>query len=142
MYEWVKVFHIVSVISWMAGLLYLPRLFVYHVGSPLGSLQDETFKVMERRLLMAIMRPSAGVALVSGLGLIGIAGFSFSDVWLLVKLLAVFGMFLVHGRLELHVVQFARGERLQSSRYFRIFNEVPTVLMIVIVIMVVVKPFA
>jgi protoporphyrinogen IX oxidase len=142
MYEWVKVIHILAVISWMAGLLYLPRLFVYHVDASLGSPQDETFKVMERRLIKAIMRPAAVVSLVSGVGLIGITGASVADVWLVVKLLAVLGMFMAHGKLESHVLQFSRGERLHTSRYFRIFNEVPTVLMIVIVIMVVVKPFA
>jgi protoporphyrinogen IX oxidase len=142
MYEWLKVIHILAVISWMAGLLYLPRLFVYHVDAALGSPQDETFKVMERRLIKAIMRPAAVVTLVSGVGLIGVTGASVADIWLMVKLLAVLGMFMAHGKLESHVVQFARGERRQTSRYFRIFNEVPTVLMIVIVIMVVVKPFA
>jgi protoporphyrinogen IX oxidase len=142
MYEWVKVIHILAVISWMAGLLYLPRLFVYHVDSVVGSPQDGTFKIMERRLLKAIMRPAAIVALVTGFALIWVAGFSFWDVWLMVKLAAVLLMFMAHGKLETHVVEFARGERDYSSRYFRIFNEVPTVLMIVIVIMVVVKPFS
>jgi protoporphyrinogen IX oxidase len=142
MYEWVKVIHILSVISWMAGLLYLPRLFVYHVDAAVGSAQDETFKVMERRLLKAIMRPAAVAALISGLVLIWVVGFGWTDIWLVVKLVAVLGMFMAHGKLESHVVEFARGERRHSSRYFRIFNEVPTVLMIIIVIMVVVKPFA
>lgn len=142
MYEWVKVIHILAVISWMAGLLYLPRLFVYHVDVALGSAQDETFKVMERRLLKAIMRPAAVVTLISGLGLIWVTGFGWGDIWLVVKLIAVLGMFMAHGKLESHVVEFAKGERVHTSRYFRIFNEVPTVLMILIVIMVVVKPFS
>lgn len=142
MYEWVKVIHVLAVISWMAGLLYLPRLFVYHVDAVLGSEKDETFKVMERRLVKAIMRPAAIVALVSGFILIWVAGFGWGDVWLVIKLLAVLGMFAAHGKLESHMVEFAKGDRRHSSRYFRIFNEVPTVLMIVIVIMVVVKPFA
>jgi protoporphyrinogen IX oxidase len=142
MYEWVKVIHILAVISWMAGLLYLPRLFVYHVDAAVGSAQDETFKVMERRLLKAIMRPAAVAALISGLVLIWVVGFGWTDIWLVVKLVAVLGMFMAHGKLESHVVEFARGDRRHSSRYFRIFNEVPTVLMIIIVIMVVVKPFA
>lgn len=142
MYEWVKVVHILAVISWMAGLLYLPRLFVYHVDAALGSAQDDTFKVMERRLLKAIMRPAAVVALISGFGLVWVAGFSWSDIWLVIKLVAVLGMFMAHGKLESHVLEFARGERPHASRYFRILNEVPTVLMIIIVIMVVVKPFA
>jgi protoporphyrinogen IX oxidase len=142
MYEWTKVVHILAVISWMAGLLYLPRLFVYHADSIIGSVQDGTFKVMERRLLKAIMRPAAVVSLISGVGLIVLGGFGFSDLWLMVKLLAVLGMFGAHAKLEMHVRQFADGQQRHTSRYFRILNEVPTVLMIVIVIMVVVKPFS
>lgn len=142
MYEWTKVVHILAVISWMAGLLYLPRLLVYHVDAIVGSVLDTTFKTMERRLLKAIMRPAAAVALVSGVLLIWVAGFGWTDRWLIVKVLALVGMFLVHGKLEAHVLQFVRGERKHSGRYFRILNEVPTVLMIVIVIMVVVKPFS
>jgi protoporphyrinogen IX oxidase len=139
MYEWLKVVHILAVISWMAGLLYLPRLMVYHTASAVGSEQDETFKIMERRLLKAIMRPAALVALISGAALIHFVGFG---VWLAVKLVAVVLMFGAHGVLEKHVGVFGRGLRLKSGRYFRILNEVPTVLMIVIVIMVVVKPFS
>ena len=142
MYEWLKVIHVLAVISWMAGLLYLPRLFVYHVAVAVGSDQDVTFKTMERRLLKAIMRPAAGVSLVSGLALIHAGGFSFADTWLVLKSLALIGMFGVHGVLEGHVGKFALGLRRNTSRYFRILNEVPTVLMIVIVIMVIVKPFS
>jgi protoporphyrinogen IX oxidase len=142
MYEWLKVIHVLGVISWMAGLLYLPRLFVYHSDVAVGSDQDTTFRVMERRLLKAIMRPAALVSLVSGLSLIYVAGFSVFDPWLAIKLLALVGMFMAHGVLESHTVKFGRGERTKSSRYFRVVNEVPTVLMIVIVIMVIVKPFS
>ena len=141
MYEWLKVLHILAVISWMAGLLYLPRLFVYHAGSLIGSEQDDTFKIMERRLLKAIMRPASVVSLLSGLGLIYLAGFGFNDIWLLLKLVAVVLMFGVHGKLERHTREFAQGLRIKSSKYFRFLNEVPTVLMILIVILVVVKPF-
>jgi protoporphyrinogen IX oxidase len=141
MYDWLKVIHILGVISWMAGLLYLPRLFVYHAETAVGSAVDETFKVMERRLLKAIMRPAALVVLVSGLGLIHVAGFGFGDMWLIMKLAAVVLMFAVHGKLEVHAREFARGQRTKPARYFRILNEVPTVLMIIIVILVVVKPF-
>jgi protoporphyrinogen IX oxidase len=142
MYEWLKVLHVLAVISWMAGMLYLPRLMVYHVSATVGSDQDMTFRIMERRLLKAIMRPAAVVALLTGLGLIHVGGYGFGDVWLDIKLAALFGMFGVHGILEKHVVAFARGDRARTGRYFRILNEVPTVLMIVIVIMVIVKPFA
>ena len=142
MYEWLKVLHVLAVISWMAGLLYLPRLMVYHVAAVVGSDQDETFKIMERRLLKAIMRPASVVALLTGLGLIHVAGYGLGDIWLVIKLVALVGMFGVHGVLEKHVASFARGERVRTGRYFRVVNEVPTVLMIIIVIMVIVKPFA
>jgi protoporphyrinogen IX oxidase len=142
MYEWLKVLHVLAVISWMAGLLYLPRLMVYHVASAVGSEQDATFMTMERRLLKAIMRPASVVALLSGLALIYVAGYGLGDIWLMAKLAAVVGMFAAHGVLEKHVGRFARGERGYSGRYFRILNEVPTVLMVIIVIMVIVKPFA
>jgi protoporphyrinogen IX oxidase len=141
MYEWLKVVHVLAVISWMAGLLYLPRLMVYHTASAVGSDIDGTFKIMERRLLKAIMRPAATVALISGLGLIHVAGYHLTDIWLVVKLVAVLGMLAAHGVLEKHVAAFKRNLRLKSGTYFRVFNEVPTVLMIVIVIMVIVKPF-
>jgi protoporphyrinogen IX oxidase len=141
MYEWLKVVHVLAVISWMAGLLYLPRLMVYHVGTVVGSEQDVTFRTMERRLLKAIMRPAALVALASGLGLIHVAGYGLGDMWLVVKLVALLGMFGVHGVLERHAGVFAAGRNAYSSRYFRVLNEVPTVLMVVIVIMVIVKPF-
>jgi protoporphyrinogen IX oxidase len=142
MYEWVKVLHILAVISWMAGLLYLPRLMVYHVDAVLGSAHDETFKTMERRLLNAIMRPACVVALVTGLWLAHIIGVWFSDVWFVVKLVALVALLGAHGVLESHVAKFRRGERNHSGRFYRVLNEVPTVLMIVIVIMVVVKPFS
>jgi protoporphyrinogen IX oxidase len=142
MYEWLKVVHVLAVISWMAGLLYLPRLMVYHATSVVGSENDVTFKTMERRLIAAIMRPACVVSLFTGVGLIDVAGYSLTDVWLVVKLLAVVCMFAAHGVLEKHVVGFRNGLRLKSARYFRVLNEVPTVLMIVIVIMVIVKPFS
>lgn len=141
MYEWLKVVHILAVISWMAGLLYLPRLFVYHADTVVGSDLDKTFQTMERRLLAAIMRPAALVALISGLSLIFVAGFALTDIWLSLKFFAVILMFAAHGRLEKHAGEFANSLRVKSSRYFRILNEVPTVLMVVIVILVVVKPF-
>jgi protoporphyrinogen IX oxidase len=142
MYEWLKVVHILAVISWMAGLLYLPRLMVYHVGVDVGSAQDETFKIMERRLLNAIMRPAAVVSLVTGLVLAHVIGAWLSDVWFTVKLIALLTLFGSHGVMEKHVAMFRRGARTKSHVYYRVLNEVPTVLMIVIVIMVIVKPFS
>lgn len=142
MYEWAKVVHILAVIAWMAGLFYLPRLFVYHVDQATGSATDETFKVMERRLLKAIMRPAALVAFISGVAVWHAAGFRLSDPWLVLKLLGVAAMYGFHGVLESHTVQFQRGARPGSSRYFRLINEVPTLLLIWIVVFVVVKPFS
>jgi len=142
MYLWLKVVHIVAVIAWMAGLFYLPRLFVYHTQQPLGSDGDSLFKVMERRLMKAIMGPAMIVALISGAATVSAAGYAWSDRWLSLKLVGVFAMVAFHVLLAKHLAQFARGERMRSERYFRIINEVPTVLLIWIVIFVVVKPFS
>lgn len=141
-YLWVKVLHILAVISWMAGLLYLPRLMVYHADKAVGSELDATFQIMERRLLKGIMRPASLVAVLSGLWLLMYGGFGFAQGWVHLKLTGVLGILAVHFVLERHVRQFASGWRGRKPGYFRILNEVPTVLMIVIVIAVVVKPFA
>jgi protoporphyrinogen IX oxidase len=141
MYLWIKALHVIAVISWMAGLLYLPRLMVYHSDVVVGSERDETFKVMERRLLNAIMTPAGIVSVLSGGYLIGLAGFEGSETWLVLKLVSVLGLLICHGLLWSHVGAFARGERWRSGRFYRVINEVPTALMIVIVICVVVKPF-
>ena len=141
MLEWVKVIHILAVISWMAGLLYLPRLLVYHCGTKPKSEASELFKIMERRLLAAIMRPAALVTLLSGGTLLWLSGFGLLSTWLLGKLVAVFLLFLFHGFLESSVGDLASDIRRHDARFFRIINEVPTVLLIAIVIFVVVKPF-
>ena len=140
-YLWVKVVHVVAVIAWMAGLFYLPRLFVYHTTQAVSSQGDDMFKVMERRLMKAIMRPAAAVALVAGVATVYAAGFAWSEKWLSLKLLGVIGLCLYHGLLEKHLAEFARGQRLKGQRYYRVINEVPTLLLIWIVILVVVKPF-
>jgi protoporphyrinogen IX oxidase len=138
---WLKVVHIVSVVAWMAGLFYLPRLFVYHRGVLAGSEASELFKVMERRLMVAIMRPAAVASLLSG-ALLFIAGqFEFLQIWVLGKLAVVLLLCLYHGGLEGYLRQFARDERVRDARFFRILNEVPTLLLIIIVIFIVVKPF-
>ena len=141
-YEWAKTIHILAVIAWMAGLFYLPRLFVYHSAEAAGTATSATFKIMERRLLKAIMRPAAAVTLVSGLWVLSVAGFGMTEVWLHMKLLGVVGLVVFHGLLEVYTARFQRDERPGSGRYFRILNEVPTVLLIWIVIFVVVKPFS
>ncbi|ODT06730.1 MAG: TIGR00701 family protein [Mesorhizobium sp. SCN 65-20] len=139
-YLWAKAIHVIAVISWMAGMLYLPRLFVYHAEAEKGSVQSETFKVMERRLLRAIINPAMTVTWVFGLWLAW-KGFGFSGGWLHAKIAAVLLMSGVHGYLSASVRRFAEDRNEKPSRHWRIVNEIPTVLMIAIVILVVVKPF-
>jgi putative membrane protein len=140
MYQWLVALHIIAVIAWMAGMLYLPRLFVYHCAADPGSMQSETFKVMERRLLKAIINPAMIVTWVLGLWLAYRGGW-FAAHWLQVKLVLVLGMSGVHGILSKYVREFAADKRRKSEKFFRILNEVPTILMVLIVILAVVKPF-
>jgi putative membrane protein len=141
-YGWLKVVHILAVISWMAGLFYLPRLFVYHVENEEKKDLIEVFKVMERRLLRAIMRPAAAVSSVAGALLIHLGGWDQSmPVWLWLKILLVLAMLAFHGLLERHAVSLREGRETRNGRYFRVINEVPTVLLIGIVILVIIKPF-
>jgi protoporphyrinogen IX oxidase len=137
---WVKVFHIVSVVAWMAGLFYLPRLFVYHCGVFSGSEASELFKTMEHRLMAAIMRPAMATTLLSGILLLITAHIELLQFWVLGKLAAVFLLLLYHGTLEIYLLQFAQDLRIRGARFFRIINEVPTLLLIIIVVFVVVKP--
>jgi putative membrane protein len=140
MYEWIKALHVIAVIAWMAGMLYLPRLFVYHSIAEAGSKQSETFKVMERRLLKAIINPAMMVTWLAGLYLAW-AGHWFSAGWLHAKLALVIAMSALHGFLARWVKDFAADRNTRSQKFYRLVNEVPTVLMIGIVILVVVKPF-
>jgi protoporphyrinogen IX oxidase len=140
-YPWLKALHILAVISWMAGMLYLPRLFVYHSQAEKGSAQSETFKIMERRLLRAIINPAMTITWVVGLWLAW-RGFQFSGMWLHLKIALVFAMSGVHGHFSKAVRDFAEDNNDKSDRYWRVMNEVPTVLMIFIVVLVVVKPFS
>jgi putative membrane protein len=140
MYQWLLAFHIIAVIAWMAGMLYLPRLFVYHCDADPGSMQSETFKVMERRLLKAIINPAMILTWVLGLWLAWQGGW-FAAHWLHAKLALVLGMSGVHGILSKYVREFAADKRRKTAKFFRILNEIPTVLMILIVILVTVKPF-
>jgi len=140
MYLWLKALHIIAVISWMAGMLYLPRLFVYHCAATPGSPQSETFKVMERRLLRLIINPAMIATWVLGLWLAWDAGL-WHVGWLHAKIALVIGLSAVHGFFARCVKDFAADRNTRSPRFYRIINEVPTVLMIVIVILVVVKPF-
>jgi putative membrane protein len=140
MYDWIKALHVIAVISWMAGMLYLPRLFVYHCEAEKGSKQSETFKVMERRLLKAIINPAMIVTWLAGLYL-AFAGHWLSAGWLHFKLLLVVILSGVHGFFSRWVKDFGVDLNTRSQKFYRIINEVPTVLMIGAVILVVVKPF-
>jgi putative membrane protein len=139
-YLWFKSLHVIAVIAWMAAMLYLPRLFVYHCAAEKGSVQSETFKVMERRLLRAIMNPAMMVTWVVGLWLAWDA-FSFSGGWLHAKIALVLLLSGVHGYFSKAVRMFAEDANTKSSRHWRMMNEVPTVIMIAVVILVIVKPF-
>ena len=139
MYEWIKALHVIAVIAWMAGMLYLPRLFVYHCEAERGSRQSETFKLMERRLLRLIINPAMVVAWVTGLWMAYEAAF-FRSGWLHGKLLLVILLSGAHGMFAGAVRKFAEDRNTRSQKFYRIVNEVPTVLMIGIVILVIVKP--
>ena len=141
MIEWFKALHVISVIAWMAGLLYLPRLFVYHSVAETGSVQSETFKVMERRLLRAITTPAMIATWVFGLAMVGQGIIDWGSVWPWVKAALVLALSGYHGLLVRHTRAFAEDRNDRPQKYFRMINEVPTVLMIGIVIMVIVKPF-
>lgn len=140
-YLWIKAFHLIAVMSWMASMLYLPRLFVYHVDAEKGSVQSETFKTMERRLLRYIGTPAMLVTWILGFMLLAANPEVASNGWIHFKLLLVFLMSGFHGACAGWMKKFARDENTKSQKFFRIANEVPTLLMIVIVILAVVKPF-
>jgi protoporphyrinogen IX oxidase len=140
MYLYLKAFHIIAVISWMAGLLYLPRLLVYHAAENGGSAQSQTFKTMERRLLNFIMTPAMALSWIFGMALMFQGGW-IGAVWFQVKFVLVVLLSAVHGLLSHWVADFALDRNRHTQKFFRIVNEIPTVLMIVIVLLVVVKPF-
>lgn len=140
LYDWIKAAHVIAVIAWMAGMLYLPRLFVYHADAQPGSEKSETFKVMERRLLRAILNPAMMVSWVLGLWLAW-KGFGLSGGWLHAKIAAVVALSAAHGYFAGAVRRFSEDRNSRPARHWRMMNEVPTVLMVVIIILVVVKPF-
>ena len=139
-YLWVKAIHVVAIISWMAGMLYLPRLFIYHCDAEKGSVQSETFKVMEARLLRIIINPAMIISWVLGLWLAW-AGEYLAAPWFHAKLALVLAMAGVHGYFSVAVRAFGRDANTKPPRFWRMVNEVPTILMILIVILVIVKPF-
>jgi protoporphyrinogen IX oxidase len=140
MYLWLKALHIIAVISWMAGMLYLPRLFVYHASAQAGSEQSETFKVMERRLLKFIMTPAMIVTWLVGMVLM-LEARAFAAGWFQVKFVLVLAMTILHGLLTQWVREFAVDRNRRPPKFYRIVNEIPTVLMILIVLLATAKPF-
>ncbi len=143
MYLWLKALHIIAVISWMAGMLYLPRLFVYHADATPGSELSETFKTMERRLLRLIINPAMIAAWLLGLALIWLMGKDafFQAGWLHTKLALALAMSGLHGYFARLVKQFAADRNRHTPKFYRVLNEMPTVLIILIVLLAVVKPF-
>lgn len=139
-YPWIKALHVTAIISWMAGMLYLPRLFIYHSDCDPSSQQAKTFAVMEARLMKVIMNPAMVVSWVLGLYLAWQV-FAFQGGWLHAKIAAVIALSGVHGYFSKAVKSFGRGEYIRTPRYWRMMNEAPTLLMIVIVVLAVVKPF-
>jgi protoporphyrinogen IX oxidase len=141
-YPWIKSAHLLAVIAWMAGLLYLPRLFVYHAMAPLGSDRSETFKIMERRLQRGIMTPAMLATLIFGLMLAGTPGVvDWHRGWIWAKLILVVALIAYHGALGHWRRAFAKDHNRHSPRFFRIINELPTLALVAIVVLVVVKPF-
>jgi putative membrane protein len=141
-YPWIKSLHVISVISWMAGMLYLPRLFVYHAECETGSDKSETFKVMERRLLRAIMNPAMIATFVFGGLLLATPGIvDWGAAWIWIKLAAVAGMTVIHQVFGKWRKDFESDANTRSTKTYRLANEIPTVLMILIVIMVIARPF-
>ncbi len=143
LFFWIKALHIISVIAWMAGLLYLPRLFVNHVGLAPGSEASEMLKGMEGRLLRIIMRPAAAASLLFGITMLFLpeSPVDWHQGWMHVKLAFVVGLGFMHGRMERWTKDFANDANTRPAKFYRMLNEVPAVFMIIIVIMVVLKPF-
>lgn len=139
-YLWIKAIHVIAIISWMAGMLYLPRLFIYHCDAEKGSVQSETFKVMERRLYRLIVNPAMVISWVLGLWL-GYVGGHFGSGWFHAKLALAVLLSAAHGYFGGAVRRFAEDRNDKPPRFWRMVNEVPTILMIAIVILVIVKPF-
>lgn len=143
MYLWLKALHVIFVVCWMAGLLYLPRLFVYHAQVAVGSEASELFKVMEHKLMRGIMLPCMIITFILGLWLaIGTGVFAPGNGgWMHMKLLLVLAMAASHGMMSKYRKAFARDANIKSERFFRIFNEIPAVIMVIIILLVVLKPF-
>ncbi len=141
-YEWFKALHVISVIAWMAGMLYLPRLYVYHADAEIGSDKSETFKIMERRLLRAITNPAMIASFIfGGLMLATPGAIDWSMGWIWVKIAMIVAMSGIHGLLARWRRDFEADRNVRPAKFYRMWNEAPTIPLIVIVIMVIVKPF-
>ncbi len=141
-YEWFKALHVISVIAWMAGMLYLPRLYVYHADTEIGSDKSETFKIMERRLLRAITNPAMIASFIfGGLMLATPGAIDWSMGWIWVKIAMIVAMSGIHGLLARWRRDFEADRNVRPAKFYRMWNEAPTIPLIVIVIMVIVKPF-
>lgn len=141
-YDWLRALHIIAVISWMAGMLYLPRLYVYHCAAAAGSELSETLKIMEHRLLRFIINPAMIVTWLVGLLMLHANPALIQNPWMHVKLTCLVGMQIAHACFARWRKNFAADKNTHSQKFYRIANEVPTVLMIIIVIMVIVRPFS
>ena len=141
LYLWVKVIHIIATISWMVGLLYLPRLYVYHSEAKKNSPQDHTFRLMEQRLLKRIMTPAMLTTFLAGITLIFLDLQLMTQTWLQIKIILVLLLAGVHGKFAVMRKAFINGTTIHTPGYYRIWNEVPTLLMVCIVILVIIRPF-
>ena len=140
-FMWYKAIHVISVISWMAAMFYMPRLFVYHTRAKIGSEMDKTFQQMEHKLLKIIMTPSMISTYFFGILRAYIYGFVALGVWFHIKMTAVLGLTIFHGLLAKWRKDFINGNNNHSEKFYRLMNEIPPILMIIAVIMVIVKPF-
>ncbi|MCY4191346.1 MAG: protoporphyrinogen oxidase HemJ [Rhodospirillaceae bacterium] len=138
--SWVKALHVFTVIAWMAGMLYLPRLYVYHAGAEVGSDKSETFKIMERRLLRGILNPSMIVAWICGV-IMFIKLEYWTEGWMHAKWFGIIGLSTLHGLYARWRKDFERDQNTRPAVFYRIWNEVPVIFLILIIVMVVVKPF-
>ena len=140
-YDWIKALHVISVIAWMAGMMYLPRLFVYHAESAVGSEKSETFKLMERRLYKGIINPAMIATWVFGLAMVFHGLIDWSQIWPWVKAAMVLTLSAIHGQYGRLLRAFADDRNTRPARFFRQINEIPFVIAIVVVVMVIVRPF-
>lgn len=140
-YSWVKALHVISVIAWMAGMMYLPRLFVYHADAPVGSDKSETFKLMERRLYRGITTPAMIATYLFGLIMLSQGAFDWSAAWSWIKIGSVLALSGIHGFYGRLLKDFAKDQNKRPAKFFRQINEIPFVIAIIIVVMVIVRPF-